>query len=1048
MSEYDFIIAGGGTAGLCVAGRLAEGSNVSVLVVEAGKDSRDVDQISTPGLAFNLAGSEYGWAYDFTKVDRPDMQRTEGCLTRGKVLGGSGALNYYSWMRGSKGTYDEWSAYGGDDWTWDKCFGYLRKSASFYDESGLFADKPPAGDDEISRKAHLKLSSERKVPLQALLQEAWKIDGLCHVIRAICDGVRSSSTCFLKDKPNITVLTETMTRKTNIEDGTAVGLEVQGPAGVESHRARHEVILSCGAFETPKLLMLSGIGPARELDAHDIACVVDSPHVGQNLQDHPIFPHGQITTEPWQSITRVNEERLATCKEWRERMQLGYDPLGPRGQPHFEFDLLPLFAKPFQPLITPPSCGQYMTVIVSLLRPLSRGRVSLCSCDAKDKPHINLNFLSDDLEAVALREGVRFIDEVISKGDGMKSIVLGEYPEPVPRESDEMMQDFILRRVSTGFYQCGSCRIGKSIEEGALDSHLKVFGVSKLRVADASTMPIIPDGRIQNAVYMIAEKPSDTVRKRSSKKRKLSRTAQLEEKLDGLVSLLKSTAQSTPASAVADITSRRDSTTGENIQTPSPIRSGSQTVGSNDDELRNNLSNRTVLPPATVGLERLSSQSPSAAALCELGPSMEEDEDNLERFRSKYLKYYPFTWIPSSTTAQQLRHDRPYFWLCIMSITTRSSSRQLDLDTRIRHILAQKIALELERSMDLLLAVLTYCAWGRCQRQMYNTAQIKPYMHVYTQLAVAVIYGLGLNKHPPKESHAFHGCNPTYHLFPKATPSSARTMEEHTLRWTSHMDESLQILAEKQEYPTDIVLVQLVKLQLITEKAAQGPWNQWFAENAHSHEPPPAFYLHALQSQVLEVVNKIPPELQHNEMVLMQKHYTELTIQEVSLSRAPIMSNITGFQRLESLYSCLSSAKAFMDIFRNTTPAELVGMPFSTFSQFGNCLIVLYKLSTLEDPAWDKSMVRNTADVLLIIDEVLQTMGHITEFVAGPGQEDRTFLKGAMLMRSLRQKWAENMSPASGDGDTSLNRQDPEDILGSFQLGWPDDAWLNDIFMW
>lgn len=180
----------------------------------------------------------------------------------------------------------------------------------------------------------------------------------------------------------------------------------------------------------------------------------------------------------------------------------------------------------------------------------------------------------------------------------------------------------------------------------------------------------------------------------------------------------------------------------------------------------------------------------------------------------------------------------------------------------------------------------------------------------------------------------------------------------------------------------------------------------------------------------------------------MQKHYTEVSIQEVSLSRAPIMSNMTGFQRLENLYSCLISAKAFLDMFRNTPPAQFAGMPFSTFSQFGNCLIALYKLSTLDDPAWDKTMVRETADVLLIIDQVVQTMGQITEFVAGPGQEDRTFLKGATLMRSLRQKWAENLAPASGEGDTSLNRQDQENMLDSLQMGWPDDAWMNDVFIW
>lgn len=154
-----------------------------------------------------------------------------------------------------------------------------------------------------------------------------------------------------------------------------------------------------------------------------------------------------------------------------------------------------------------------MTVIVDLLRPLSRsGTVKLNSADALVQPNVNLNFFADDLDIIALRQGVRFVDDILQTGEGFKDIIGEDYPWPMPRNSDEAMNKMILERSQTGFHPCGTTRLSKDIKQGVVDSQLRVHGVKNLRVIDASVFPVIPDCRIQNAVYMVAEKGADMIK--------------------------------------------------------------------------------------------------------------------------------------------------------------------------------------------------------------------------------------------------------------------------------------------------------------------------------------------------------------------------------------------------------------------------------------------------------------------------------------------------------------------------------------------------------
>ncbi|OHE96905.1 SMG1 protein [Colletotrichum orchidophilum] len=581
---FDFIVVGGGTAGCVVAGRLAENPEVNVLVIEAGvSNPKDNDTITTPARAFELRGSKWDWGYKTTMIDRPDYTRVEKPNTRGKVLGGSSCLNYYTWIRGSAATFDEWAAYGGDEWTWDACKAYFDKPATFHDDQGLF----PKHLQHIGTSGPLHVSPAELVsevaPFREALKTAWvskgeklnneiydgEMHGLATAVSSIYKGTRSSSWLFLEGKKNVTVLGQSSSKRLIIEDGKAVGVEVIGPDGQDlSFRAKYEVIVASGVYESPKLLMLSGIGPKEHLQSFGIETIVDSPHVGQNLLDHPIMPHvfklkdgygldnhllragpekdGAVSSYRWKhrgplssgllelvGLPRI-DDRLKNCDEYTEHLDKngGVDPFGPGGQPHFEIDFVvspplsnfskslvltklfkPMFCDAFQWHIPTPPQGDYFTVIVDLLRPLSQnGTVKLNSTDPLEQANININFFSNDLDLIAMREGVRFVDDIIMNGEGMKDIIEGDYPWPMPRTSDEAMIKMILERSQTGFHPCGTTRMSKNIEQGVVDSKLRVHGVEHLRVIDASVFPVIPDCRIQNAVYMDAEKTSDAIK--------------------------------------------------------------------------------------------------------------------------------------------------------------------------------------------------------------------------------------------------------------------------------------------------------------------------------------------------------------------------------------------------------------------------------------------------------------------------------------------------------------------------------------------------------
>jgi choline dehydrogenase len=566
-ARFDFVVVGGGTAGNTVAGRLAENPNVTVLVVEAGVGNPwDVDEIMTPSEAMELRNSQYDWAYKTTMVKRDDYERIEKPNTRGKALGGSSSLNYFTWVPGCKPTFDMWGAYGGKEWTWDPLVPYLRKSATYHDDLNLYSPKlQKIGGGGPIPISHAELIDEMK-PFRDNLIKAWKsrgepiteniydgeMIGLTHCTDTIYKGRRSGSFLFVKNKRNIVILPQVHSKRLIIDDAdrTCKGVTVIDPTGRElNFYATREVILSQGVFESPKLLMLSGIGPAPELSKHGIPTVVDSRHVGKHLLDHPGVPFVLRVKDGFGMDSVLlrkgpkNEAAVAAYKkdhsgpvgsgllelvgfpridkylekdpEYRKAKAAngGLDPFSPYGQPHFELDFVCAFGSAFQWHYPTPKKGDHITVMVDLVRPTYEGgEVTLNSADPLVQPNINLDYFDNELDIIAMREGIRFTYDVLTKGEGFKDLVVSEYPWDMPLDDNKEMRRVVLDRCQTSFHPCGTARLSLNINQGVVDPKLKVHGIKNLRVIDASIMPVIPDCRIQNSVYMIGEKGADLIK--------------------------------------------------------------------------------------------------------------------------------------------------------------------------------------------------------------------------------------------------------------------------------------------------------------------------------------------------------------------------------------------------------------------------------------------------------------------------------------------------------------------------------------------------------
>ncbi|MEH1887711.1 GMC family oxidoreductase [Nostoc sp.] len=504
MTHYDYIVIGAGSAGCVVANRLTEDPETTVLLLEAGNPASQPG-IQTPSAWTSLLGTDVDWAY-WTEPE-PDLDGRKILCSRGKVVGGSSAINAMIYMRGNRDDFDHWQALGNSGWSYEDVLPYFKRSenqqrgaSKFHGVGGLLSVTDPISPSVINAQfieAAAELGYDRNLDFNGVQQEG---AGLYQL--TIKDGKRhSAAAAFLVpilDRPNLTVQTSALVTRLLFEGTRAVGVEYHYQGTLHQVYVNQEVLLSAGVFDSPKLLMLSGIGNADHLQALNIPVIADLPGVGQNLQDHPLVGIGYQSTQTLPPLTPTSNLVEAGL--------FLHSSSGNETTPDLQFLFSP--ALWVGSAIAPDIPG--FTFILALVKPQSRGSVTLQSGNAAAPPVIQVNYLQHKADLQALVNGIK-IARQLAHADAFAEIVGTELAPGLDVTSDTGIAAYIRQAVNTFWHPVGTCKMGTDCM-AVVDSELRVHGVEGLRIVDASIMPTITTGNTNAPTIAIAEKAADLIK--------------------------------------------------------------------------------------------------------------------------------------------------------------------------------------------------------------------------------------------------------------------------------------------------------------------------------------------------------------------------------------------------------------------------------------------------------------------------------------------------------------------------------------------------------